>query len=183
MFENFFSAFSGPGSQALGKCIKSEDVIHWWRGMGKLTLPPQACPKDSKILQRPCSGARLNVLNRIHLHILARERLILLSSSKHVFKMETQTLVVFHQEVPLMLWVMLSKFGHSKTRTLQARCLSTVFCNDSQPHPTTMSCLQLMEAQPRGRVSVALRQGWDPLLLPFASSWSTVNTALELTVK
>ena len=99
MFENFFSTFFGPGSQALGKCIKSKDVIHLWKGMGKLTLPPQACPKDSKILQRPCRRARLNVLHRIYLHVLARERLILLSWSKHVFKMETQTLVVFHQEV------------------------------------------------------------------------------------
>ena len=64
--------------------------------MGKLTLPPQACPEDSKILQRLCLGARLKVLNRIHQHVLARERLILLFWSKHVFKMETQTLVVAH---------------------------------------------------------------------------------------
>lgn len=96
MFKNpsFFNIVSPcfPGS---GKMHKSKDVAHLWRKMGRLTLPPQASPNDSEMLQRICCWARLKV-EFTFMH-LAREELILISWSKHIFKMEMQNLVVVYQ--------------------------------------------------------------------------------------
>lgn len=118
----FFSTFFGPGSQPLGKIHKSKDVVHLWRKMGRLTLPPQAFPKDSFF-----KGCMVSYVEcRIHLHAFSQRKVeldfffVCLFLNKSTFSRCRCRLKGFGGGLPRStcdLGIALPKLGHSEIRT------------------------------------------------------------------